>query len=71
MSKEEKKKLKLALSIFSGRHNTELNREEVSLLDYDWYSCVERGFPSRSDILGDCENIIFNAIIDREITNGC
>lgn len=57
--------IRLALSILSGRYKGELDHDAITTLGWDWFQCIERGFPTRNEILGVCEDILAEALLRR------
>jgi hypothetical protein len=74
------RKLRLALSIVSGRRNAtnstlsthladNLSNEELDLLGYDPYKFSYYGSPTDGEILEKCEDIVYEMINDRSDKN--
>lgn len=65
MTKDEKIRLRLALSIISGRQPAEnISEEDYSTLGYDLYHLRELGNPSADEVKCQCENILFDIITE-------
>ena len=64
----KERKIRLALSIISGRNDTNnLDSEEYEILGYDTHKFAYYGTPTRDDILEQAENIIYETLKPNEV----